>query len=63
MDFYSSFFVWLTFLLLFSHLKKKKLLKKKQKTIGYYRSASFPHEMFLYLMKQANIFAANKLLV
>lgn len=63
MDFYLSFFVWLTFLLLFSHFKKKKLLKKKQKTIGYYRSASFPHEMLLYLMKQANIFAANKLLV
>lgn len=62
MDFYLSFFVWLTFLLLFSHFKKK-LLKKKQKTIGYYRSASFPHEMLLYLMKQANIFAANKLLV
>lgn len=60
MDFYLSFFVWLTFLLLFSHFKKKTF---KEKTIGYYRSASFPHEMLLYLMKQANIFAANKLLV
>lgn len=63
MDFYLSFFVWLTFYYYLVTLKKKKLLKKKQKTIGYYRSASFPHEMLLYLMKQANIFAANKLLV
>lgn len=31
MDFYLSFFVWLTFLLLFSHFKKKNLKKQNKK--------------------------------
>lgn len=63
MDFYSSFFVWLTFFYYYLVTLKKKTFKEKTKNNRILQICQFYHEMLLYLMKQPNIFAANKLLV